>query len=295
MKNLFRKTNCETCGKSYDPTSPACPYCGEKGPYFNEAEQFANHIHCGWVRNLVFFLIGFAGFQIAGLLVSIVIEIAIVAQNPGASESELSILIAQFSESAGGSLIVNFVAYAITIAALLSVLWPYLKDVGVYFKKGKTYGYGFLFAGVLLAFSYIWAVISYCINPDATVSANQDTINAIVVGYPLASLILFGFLGPISEEIAYRLGLFSLLKRWNKVAAYIIAPLIFGLIHFGWTSIGTDAVFNELLNIPDYIFAGFVLCYVYDKYGIGASTVAHIGNNVTGILLSIIQLALKNQ
>jgi len=292
MKNLFKKTACKSCGKTYDPTCGSCPQCGEKGPYFDESKQFVNHVHCGWVRNLLLFLIGFIGFQVAGVVAYLAAEIIITAQNRGASVEDITKLVSDFSNSAGGNLIVNFVAYAITITALLSILGPYLKQVGAFFKKGKSYGYGILFAAVLLAFSFLWGIISYYIDPHSTSNANQQLIDSMVGGFPLASLILFGILGPISEEIAYRLGLFSLLKRWNKVGAYIIAPLIFGLIHFGWTSIGTTSFFNELLNIPDYIFAGVVLCYVYDKYGVGASTIAHIGNNVTGIVISIVRITL---
>lgn len=292
MKNLFKKTNCKSCGKTYDPTCGSCPHCGEKGLYFEESKQFVNHVHCGWVRNLLFFLIGFIGFQVAGVITYLAAEIIIAAQNHGASVDEITKLVSDFSQSAGGNLIVNFIAYVITITALLSVLGPYLKQVGAFFKKGKTYGYGFVFATVLLAFSFLWGKIASSIDPDSTINDNQKLIELMIGGFPLASLILFGILGPISEEIAYRLGLFSLLKRWNKIGAYIIAPLIFGLIHFGWASIGTNSFYNELLNIPDYIFAGVVLCYAYDKYGIGVSTIAHIGNNVIGIILSIISISL---
>ena len=100
--------------------------------------------------------------------------------------------------------------------------------------------------------------------------------------------LIFGVIGPICEEFTYRIGLFSLTKRLSRVAAYIITPLVFGFIHFGWGSIATggDALIIELLNIPDYILAGVIFAFLYDRFGIGASTTAHVMNN----LLSFIQI-----
>ena len=45
-------------------------------------------------------------------------------------------------------------------------------------------------------------------------------------------------------------------------------------------------LWRELLNIPDYILAGVIFAALYDHFGIGASTTAHVMNN----LLSFIQI-----
>ena len=45
-----------------------------------------------------------------------------------------------------------------------------------------------------------------------------------------------------------------------------------------------DYFIIELWNLPAYIVCGFVLVATYDLFGFGASTVAHILNNVISIV-----------
>ncbi|MBQ0009374.1 MAG: CPBP family intramembrane metalloprotease, partial [Firmicutes bacterium] len=110
---------------------------------------------------------------------------------------------------------------------------------------------------------------------------NQQAINVTSQNFTLTSMVIFGILGPICEEITYRVGLFSFLKRISKWLAYPVVVLVFALIHFNFSA---SSLTNELLNLPYYLLAGFALTFTYDKFGFAGSTIAHVLNNVISLL-----------
>ena len=95
--------------------------------------------------------------------------------------------------------------------------------------------------------------------------------------------------------MTYRVGLFSFLMRTKRWLAYMVTIIVFAFIHFDFTSILTgiqtgvwDTLINEILNLPEYMMAGAVLCVLYDTCGLSASIIAHVGNNLFSIFLYII-------
>ena len=121
------------------------------------------------------------------------------------------------------------------------------------------------------------------------VNQNEAAIDSTTSLFPFLSIIIFGILGPICEEFTYRVGLFSIIKRYNRILAYVITALFFGLIHFTFSP---STIVNELINLPSYMVAGLLLCYFYDYKGIGTSTVAHVANNLFALLMQLILSAL---
>ena len=129
-------------------------------------------------------------------------------------------------------------------------------------------------------------------------NANQTAINSLLGSYPLFCILVLGILGPVVEELTYRIGLFSFLMRTKRWIAYLVTIVIFALIHFDFMSIvpavrgDPSDLIKELINLPSYLFAGGVLCVLYDTVGFSASLVAHIGNNLYSIIVSILALKL---
>ena len=121
--------------------------------------------------------------------------------------------------------------------------------------------------------------------PHSGVNNNESSIDSITTIFPLLSLLVFGLIGPICEELTYRVGFFGFFRKINPILGYIFTAILFGFIHFDFQS---NDLINELINIPSYIIAGLMLCYIYDYKGIGTSIIAHSLNNVIGILLQII-------
>ena len=291
MKNYFAYRVCDRCGKKHDATRDTCPSCGREFE-FEEKKRFLNDVRVGWVKNLLFFLIGLLGFQGFGLLISSVAGTVYLGNwataHPSASLEERTAALLDFSKTANYSMIVNGIAYAIVFLAMLIILNKDIKEYGRGFKGWKPYLAGLVGFFALIMVNVVWNFVIQAIRPSTGTNANQSTIVSLAISYPVLSILIFGVIGPICEEFTYRIGLFSLTKRLSRVAAYIITPLVFGFIHFGWGSIATggDALIIELLNIPDYILAGVIFAFLYDRFGIGASTTAHVMNN----LLSFIQI-----
>ncbi len=285
MKNYFSYLKCEECGKRYDPTSPECPNCKRESP-LEEKALFEHDVHVGWIKNLLLFLVGFAGFQILGYILSFILQTSyltkFVAGNPGASMEERQNALLDYAKTPDYMMIVNGVAYGIVAGVLMVILWKGIKEYARGWKGWKPYLAGLVGFFALIVTSISWSFIVNIIRPATGSNANQSTIVTLAITFPVISTIIFGVIGPVCEEFTYRIGLFSLSKRVSRIIAYIVTPLVFGLIHFGWggLSVGGDALITELLNIPDYILAGLILSFLYDRFGIGASTIAHVLNNL---------------
>ena len=121
--------------------------------------------------------------------------------------------------------------------------------------------------------------------PSASEGQNQSIATEMVLRNPATCIIILGFIGPLVEELTYRVGLFTLCKRASTVLAYIVTTLVFAAIHIDFFS---ENIINELVALPDYLFAGAIFCLLYDREGFGASYLAHVGNNLFSVISIII-------
>lgn len=269
----FKPIVCEHCQKKVDPTAFDCPHCGQTLPNQEAKRSFLHDVHCGWGRNLACFLTGWAGMQLFAILVSLVLQTAMKVTKD--SDAALK---------ATYSMAVQCVVYGTLFVGLILILLPYLKELLRSFKGWKPYVAGFVGFIAMIAINVIMGLITRAINPGTTANENQQAVVSMTKSFPLLSIIFFGIIGPICEEITYRVGLFSLAKRVHRILGYVIVPIIFGLIHFDFNSIGQDYFVNEILNLPTYMLGGLTLTFLYDKFGFAASTTAHIFNNLFATL-----------
>ncbi len=266
---LFDKLKCYKCGREYDSMLDECPSCGEENVSLNKTAKG----HVTWLPPLYelgLFLIGSIGLIFFGLISDVIFRFM----------SEYDITYA---------MLVNYSTYAFILLAFICVLLPFIKNIATSFKKIWTIPVGFGLGIGLIFVSMGYNIIIRLIFKDTTSNDNQKSIEIIYSNYLVPSLILFGLVGPLCEEITYRLGLFTLLKRINKALPYIITPIVFGLIHF---NISSTNIINELINLPNYILAGLYLSLVYNYFGFTASYVAHATNNIIPILLTAISQAM---
>ena len=183
-----------------------------------------------------------------------------------------------------GGISIDLLAYAILFLLLLVILGTDIPKLFYHFKGLKPY-----IAGVLGFILVIFVNFAYesIINLFYQIedNMNQNEIVKVISAYPVASLIILGFVGPLCEELGYRTGLFGAINKWSKVIAYIVAPIIFGIAHFNIPDPFTvNSLINEFINLPMYIFSGLVFCYLYDHYGFASSYTAHALNNISAVL-----------
>jgi len=231
-------------------------------------------------KQIMFFSIGWIGFRV----LAVVIELIVGGIIAGINHQSLKEALSTYSSS----IIVNSLAYLILLTVLLLISY---SDTLKLIKSFKQYQ-SFIAAAICVVaifvfnyqYSYFLAILRNLgiLEKPVTDNANQSSLVSLEQLYPFTSLIIFGFVGPICEEITYRVGLFSLLKRKSHFLAYFVTIVVFAFIHFNYS---TTNLLNEILNLPYYAFAAAAFSFTYDHFGFAASTTAHITNNVVSLVL----------
>ncbi len=278
--NPFHKKRCSSCYAEYDYTEQNCPSChasNDEDPAFRES--FGRTINLDPWREIILALVGWGGFQILGVIVQLIVvavkKAEFVAQ--GLSGDELKAALEAFAKTGGALALINYPAYALLFVILLLIIWKGIVKFFPAFKRKETYIYGALMGIALLVVSIVWNMISSIWG--ATTNENQSSVVEMVKTAPVFAVLITGIIGPLCEEITYRVGFFGFGKRINRIFAYFLASVVFGLIHIhDWTSC------NEWLSFPSYLLSGLLLAFTYEKFGIGASWIAHSLNNLVGVV-----------
>lgn len=289
----FSKIKCSCCGAQYDELSRECPTCHHKN-IFIEKGTFKNckAIFLPPFSQLFLFLFGFLGFQLIGGIITAIIEVKLKSILHGNEQLAL-----EYLKLPKTNMIITFSTYIILFTIFILFLLKFINLIAesFLFIKILLIGIGFGILAIFLSSAY--SIIASLFFKDLPNNQNQSILESIISIYPFSSVILFGLIGPFCEEITYRLGLYSLLRRINKIIAYIITILIFSLIHFDWNCLfpyDKTKFLIELINLPSYFIGAFLLCYCYEKFSLGCSTYAHMTNNFVSVILIIIEKALAH-
>lgn len=272
---------CDYCRSFYEATSRKCPVCHKENPNLINKNKLFPFLDILWWKQLGLFLIGWAGLY----LVSIIISLIFNAYANNIYSDPVSVN--QFLGSSKVKMLVNFFVYLILFIGLAFFLFKDVVKVLLSFKKLKTIGRGVMYGGILLGATIVYSLIITNLDIKIEDNANEGAVVNLMTSEPLLSFITFVLLGPIVEEFTYRLGLFSLIGRYKKWLAYVVTVLLFGLIHTSFFAENVNII-NELINLPSYLIAGFILTYAYDKEGFAVSTYAHVFNNLVGFLVSFL-------
>ena len=117
-----------------------------------------------------------------------------------------------------------------------------------------------------------------------TDNANTENVISMIRENPVMMGFMACFYGPILEELLYRYTAFGLIRDRDRALAYIVSALLFGFQHIAVAAIyGGDLI--QLINMPEYIIAGLIFAFLYDKTGnICVPAGAHILANSFGLL-----------
>jgi len=231
------------------------------------------------VRQLLFFGIGWLGLSVIALLVSLVVRQILASIYPDPLAFEIALQHISYSAT------VNIVSYVILLVTMLLIAWTVIKPLINTFIRPSTIFKGLGYGGLILLSGIVINTLYLVFGINLSDNANETTITLIMRTYPFLSVIAFVIAGPICEELTYRLGLFSLVRRINRYLAYAVTFIFFGLIHFDFS---TTNLVNELLNLPFYVVAGLIFCYIYEKEGLAMSIYAHVTNNLISFIATFI-------
>lgn len=117
-----------------------------------------------------------------------------------------------------------------------------------------------------------------------TTPANQNQMAELVRSYPLLMLLMTVLVGPIIEELVYRVSVFRALIGRSRLLAYALSSLLFGFQHV-MQAVVFDQNYTELWNMLPYIASGLWISYLYDRRrNILVPLLVHVLNNLLGVL-----------
>lgn len=214
------------------------------------------------------------GFLVALILTLIVV--GIVAAATGASTDDANptfTVVATFLQG------VIFIGTAIMFASFSGK--PSARQFGLRPARfWPTVGWAAL---GLFSFYLLAALYTAILQPDAEqtvaqdLGADQGTLGRIAAGFMIICI------APIAEEFFFR-GFFyrALRSRYSVLVAALIDGLLFGAIHFDFSS--ADA----LLIVPPLAALGFMFCLVYERTGSLYPVIAlHALNNAIAFAVTI--------
>ena len=265
---LFRNKKCPNCETYYEPTLEKCPGCHKTNELYLNREITNKIVFMHPIAQIGMFL---AGFALAGMLVSELIISNFVVLIPGDDVLKQTLL-----------LLFTYLSMLGGLAAI--VLTTRRKHFFDKYKRGLDYVYGIGYAITIVLVSMIIGAIITIFHTPAD-NNNQAAAVAVAKNYPIIAFFLLGFLGPICEELTYRVGLYSFFRRINKYLAFGVTIVVFALIHFDF---GAEDIINELWSLPSYLISGFILTLAYEHRGPACSMTAHVLYNIFAFLMMLV-------
>lgn len=181
--------------------------------------------------------------------------------------------------------ITDFVTYGVLLVALCGILNKDIIKFKEDFKRWTDVLIGIAFGIGLIVIPILYNLLVQQFYP-LEVSDNEAGIRSFIAIYPVCSVIFLGIVGPVCEELTYRVGLFGIFNNKKlKWLGYLLSILVFTFMHFNFASAN---IVGELINLPNYLICAVLLTVAYDKFGFGASLTAHSLNNLYAVIAFLI-------
>ena len=268
---LLNNKKCPNCETYYDPTLKKCPHCYKSNELYLDGQINDKIMYFSVESQIGLFLVGFAfgGMLLVELLFSYIISLFDI-------------------DLALKKTILLATTYVTMLLGLMAIaFFTRRKEFLSKYKRGLDYIYGVFYAmTIVFASMMLSSLINIFYTPVD--NNNQSAALEVVQNYPIIAFFIISLLGPICEEMTYRVGLFSFFRRINKYVAFIITIIVFALIHFDFDAIGTSNIVNELWALPSYIVSGFILTLAYEHRGPVCSMTAHILYNTFAFIMMLI-------
>lgn len=183
----------------------------------------------------------------------------------------------------------NFLIDFINAVVGLLILNKFFKRQLRDFFKNKT---DILIAGCIvgLFMNYIAngvgsAIVSLFVSSSKSV--NQQQVESLAHSLPVLMFITTGILAPIGEELIFRGIIFTGIRKYNRVLAYLVSGFVFGFIHVMNSVLAGNMI--EMVQMIPYMLSGFVFAYIYESQNnICASILTHMTNNIISLLFILL-------
>ena len=265
---LLNNKKCSNCNGYYDPTLFECPECHKRNELYDDKAFPTKVVFFHPVAQIGLFVCGFAyiGMLISELIASLFVGFI--------SQDELL-----------QNALVLLLTYLMMYVGLMAIALSTRRDTFYNrFKRPFDYLIGLGYSGLIVGGALVVSLIVSFFYDGAN-NANQSAAIEISKNYPILAAFVLCVLGPICEEMTYRVGLYSFLRRINKYLAMIVTILVFALIHFDFFA---DDLINELWSLPTYLICGFILTLAYERHGPACSMTAHLFYNIFAFVMILL-------
>ena len=156
----------------------------------------------------------------------------------------------------------NFLLYAAGTAYMLIAAWRFLRrDFDPLCERPWHTAMEILASyGMLLCFNIVMSLAMNLLNARA--NPNNQAIVSLADENLGAITAMAVYLAPIVEELMFRAGIFGVLRRYSRTAAYAVSMAAFSLYHV-WGYAMTDAVY--WLYLVQYLPVSWLLCRCYER------------------------------
>ncbi|MBE5941933.1 MAG: CPBP family intramembrane metalloprotease [Lachnospiraceae bacterium] len=182
------------------------------------------------------------------------------------------------------SVMLQIISYLVLGSVGVVLFWNELKEGISLWKKhtGKTLGL-FLVAYVLdiLLSNLAFFPIMY-LNPEYQ-SLNEHSVAELQGKFPALLLIIaLGIMGPVAEEVVFRLAPISLTEKKSKrIIVVLVAAVLFMLVHMH-----AFTVEEFLYNLPHFVTGSVYGIVMVLSRNVTIPILLHIMNNLPAIVLA---------
>ena len=283
---LLKHKKCPNCGAYYDPTLEKCPGCHKHNELYLNREINDKIAFMHPATQIGLFL---GGFSFAGMLI-IQILVALLIRDAITDKTALDATMISCT-------------YILMLGGLFFLIFfTRRKHFFSKYKRKIDYIYGLAYAITLI---FVGALVGNVISLfyQVTDNANQSTAVIFSKNYPLLAFFVIGFLGPICEELTYRVGLYSFLRRIN--GGIILTVLVFFISIVGiiislsfindlLSKIIVCAVFSVLIVLSIFVLINESIYSILGKETLIKYRISklNISSSVVAIIITTIVFAL---
>ncbi len=161
---------------------------------------------------------------------------------------------------------------------------PYYKRLIKDFQEFKKDNLKVAFKNWLAGLIIMIISNSIIVTLMGNIATNESLNREILMDYPVSNIITMALIGPILEEITFRLSFKKAFTKWYTFA--IFTGLLFGLAHILPTlTLGTTNPLELLFTIPYGALGFFFAKAFYETDNIYTSIIMHMFHNTFSILL----------
>ncbi|MBO7079973.1 MAG: CPBP family intramembrane metalloprotease [Bacilli bacterium] len=278
---LFKKQICNQCGTEYEALEKCCPHCGQQNNNLTKHAVGNGVIATPFIYEILSMILGILGVSFVSTLF-VLAALSFEGRPLDTLSSDYNNIELYLSLYSG---------YFLIVFGFIFIIVKNWHAFSIKLKKSMPYIWGFLLGVVIILSQFLYNLLLQGLKVEIQPNINEEILDKGILIFPISSIIVFGIIGPICEELTFRYGMFSFLTRINRVLAYALTILVFALLHMGFSYLengNIDSFLNELLNLPFYLISGAILTFAYDKFGIQSSALAHIVSNTFAIIAVLI-------